>query len=170
MRFFPVRGGKLERLSKPSNTFFMSNTLKAISSIEANKPEKSQAVKPLESTEPAISQYELNQFRGTSNHYRHLLNQFVYTDGVKYLAEHGQAYWLLDAIASHQPTLLKDPKLQGFQSWTLTVNLNNKIAKLVCERDTKDVVLSQDIPYTDFPLAEVKLYLIKKVLLLPSEY
>jgi hypothetical protein len=118
-----------------------------------------------------ITQAELAQFTGTTQWYKHWLKRFVYTDGVKYLAEQGNAYWLIDAIASHQTKqLLEDQMLREFQIWTLKVNLEEKTATLVCERDTDDTVLTQDIDFTDFPLAEVKLYLTEGVLMLTSEY
>jgi hypothetical protein len=117
-----------------------------------------------------ITQSELNQFTGTSEHYKHWLKAFSYTDGVKYLADQANAHWLLDAIASHQPPLLRDEMLKEFQIWKLVVNVQEKTAQLICERDTDDVVVTQDIPYTDFPLPEIKLYLVARVLMLPSEY
>jgi hypothetical protein len=118
-----------------------------------------------------ITQADLAQFTGTTQWYQHWLKRFTYTDGVKFLADNAEAYWLLDAIASHQTKqLLSDPMLKEFQIWKLTVNPDDKTAKLVCERDSDDVVLTQDIPYTDFPLAEIKLYLAEGVLMLPSEY
>jgi hypothetical protein len=112
----------------------------------------------------------LHQFTGTENYYRHLLG-IVYTDGVQYLAQEAGAYWLIDAIASWQidPVILKDWMLQEIQFWKLQVNSDNS-AVLSCERDTDDVVLTQDIPFTDFPLESIKLYLNHKVLMLPSEY
>ena len=45
-----------------------------------------------------LTESELNQFIGTEHYYRHLLG-FNYTDGVKFMAERGKAYWLIDAIA-----------------------------------------------------------------------
>ncbi len=117
-----------------------------------------------------ITQSELNQFSGTSQLYKHWLKQFTYTDGVQYLAQKADAYWLIDAIASHQPPLLRDEMLREFQIWKLIVNAEEKTAKLICERDTEDVAVTQDIPFTDFPLPEVKLFLVAKVLMLPSEY
>ncbi len=117
-----------------------------------------------------ITQSALDQFIGTSQHHNHWLKRFRYTDGIKYLVDNADALWLLDAIASYQPDLLKDLMLQEFQLWKLTVNVEAKTAKLICERDTDDVVVTQDIEYTDFPLPEIQLFLIEKVLLLPSEH
>lgn len=112
---------------------------------------------------------DLEQFTGTENYYRHWLRRFIFTDGVKYLADRG-AYWLLDAIASHQTRqLLLDPMLQEIQFWELQVNPDSS-AVLRCLRDTNDVALTQEIGFTDFPLDSIKLYLTEGVLMLPSEY
>jgi hypothetical protein len=94
---------------------------------------------------------QLNQFTGTSQYYTQggLLGKFVYTDGVKHLAANADAYWLLVAIASHQPDAQRDPKLQQMQFWTLRKEANG--ATLICERDSDDVAITQQIPYTDFP-------------------
>lgn len=116
-----------------------------------------------------LTQDDLNKFSGSENIYQHWLNQFSYTEGVKFLADRGNAYWLLDTIASHQPNLLRqNPMLNDFQSWKLTVS--NRKGVLYCGVDGDQLVQVQKIPFTDFPLPEVKLFLIDKILLLPSEY
>lgn len=117
-----------------------------------------------------ITQTELDTFTGSEEIYRHFLG-ICYTQGVKYLANKAQAYWLLDAIASHQTKqLLSQPALRDFQLWQLTVS-SDKSAVLICQEDSDtEPVVKQEIEYTDFPLGFVKLYLIQKVLLLPSEY
>ncbi|MEB3830109.1 DUF6876 family protein [Phormidium sp. CCY1219] len=117
-----------------------------------------------------ITQADLARFQGTTNYYRHWLNQFKYTDGVKYLADAAEAHWLIDAIASYQrdERVTGDEMLQEFQIWQLSVSDGRGTLTLL--RDTDDPVLSQDIEYTDFPLDEIKLYLSGGVLMLPSEY
>ena len=80
------------------------------------------------------------------------------------LAENGGAYWLLDAIASWQ----KELNSSQIQFWMLIVNADNS-AVLTCERDDEPVI-TQQIPFTDFPLSEVTLWLCDGVLLLSSEY
>lgn len=117
-----------------------------------------------------LTQADLARFTGTEKYYQHWLRRFVYTDGVYHVAETGGAHWLIDAIASYQPKLLTDPMLQQFQHWILKVNSNNHTAQLICERDSDDVVLTQDIGFTDFPLAQIRFYVVSKVLMLPSEY
>ncbi len=50
-----------------------------------------------------LNQADLRQFTGSEHWYRHpLARKVVYTDGAQYVAEHGGAYWLLDAIAFSQ--------------------------------------------------------------------
>ena len=118
----------------------------------------------------ALTQTELDAFVGTENIYRHFLG-IHYTDGVNYLATQGQAFWLLDAIASHQTQqILSQRELQEFQIWELTV-AQDKSALLTCRADTNtEPAVRQEIEYTDFPLKSIKLYLQEKILLLPSEY
>lgn len=123
---------------------------------------------------------DLCQFSGTTNYYRHpILKRLVYTEGVDYLAKNGGAYWLIDAIASHQLTLGDDPSLREFQVWVLLVDKATHKAKLICQRgqsdESKDTVLTQEIEFTDFPLDKITLYLCLAeenycVLMLPSEY
>ena len=109
----------------------------------------------------------LAQFTGTEHYYRHnLLRSIRYTDGVKYVAETGGAYWLIDIIASVQ----LDPKVRNeeFQVWKLTVNDNRGF--VTCEDGNGHEVYRQMITWTDFPLPEIKFYLTNNVILLPSEY
>jgi hypothetical protein len=39
-----------------------------------------------------------------------------------------------------------------------------------CEDGNGKAVLSKDIPFTDFPLDEIKFYVTNRTVLLPSEY
>ena len=87
---------------------------------------------------------------------------------VKYLADKAEAYWLIDAIASWQ--VEKKVRNCPFQIWELKVN-KDRTAILTMKEDTDEPELvKQKIPYTDFPLDYQKLYLVDRVLMLPSEY
>lgn len=110
---------------------------------------------------------KLAHFTSTDDYYQHWLGKLIYTDGVKFLAEKAGVYWLLDSIALYQPQVLVDSMLQEFQIWRLKVDDYSGV--LTCERDTDDIFLTENIPYTDFPLKEIKLYLENGVLCLPSE-
>ena len=123
---------------------------------------------------------ELLQFNCTDNYYKHFLG-FNYTDGIQFLAESAECYWLLDAIGSYQPQLRANTMLRDFQLWLLVVGNNHPFIKpeaesmavLTCWEDTPvpgtKPAVSQDLPFTDFPIDEIKLYFEFGVLLLPSE-
>ena len=114
----------------------------------------------------------LAQFTGSEKFYRHItFRKFVYTEGVKYVAEEGQAYWLIDAILSWQgdPKIKNDIMLQRIQFWDLKVFDDNS-ATLSCLRDKNDIAITQKIEFTDFPLKNIQFYLSNNTLMLPSEY
>jgi hypothetical protein len=111
-------------------------------------------------------QRELQQFTGSETFYRHsLFRTFIYTEGVKYLAEQAQAYWLLDHIFAHQPEL----KGERFQVWKIAV-CEQGTARITVEDGNDGELTSFDLAYTDFPLDEICLWLVDGTLLLPSEY
>ena len=120
-------------------------------------------------TTAKLTQSDLNQFTGSENWYRHGLNRNVnYTDGAQYLADKGGAYWLLDAIAICQ---LHEKRVaaEEFQVWKLTVR-EDRTATFVCDDGNDNIVYTQHIEFTDFPLDEVTLYFANNVIHLPSEY
>ncbi len=104
----------------------------------------------------------LNQFHGTENYWKNNLLTFRYTDGVKFLHESCEAYWLLQAISSYK-------RKEHFQAWKLKVKDHSAI--LTMREDTGEPVkVRQEIIFTDFPLPEITLWLIDGILILPSEY
>ena len=109
----------------------------------------------------------LDHFTGSETWYTHkLFPGFHYTEGVRYVAQSANAYWLLEAIMSKQlkPALQKQP----FQQWKLTVT--GRRGKLICDDGDGKVLHDQSILFTDFPETGVVIWLVDKVLLLPSEY
>lgn len=117
----------------------------------------------------ALSQ--LGSFNGTVHYYQHpLFVNFVYTDGLRHLAQNADAYWLIDLIAGYQTQARADASLRDMQFWKLefvpkhpatpqaTTGIINHhrtegppSARLVCYRDTGDPALIHDIELTDFP-------------------
>ncbi len=110
----------------------------------------------------------LDQFIGSEHWYQHgLVRTITYTDGAKYVADEGGAYWLLDEIALAQrfsPAVKREP----FQVWKLAVNHWEGV--LTCDDGDGNIVYTKPIPFTDFPLPEIKFYFTDNVILLPSEY
>lgn len=111
---------------------------------------------------------DLISFTGSENWYQHgLVRSITYTDGAKYVADSGGAYWLLDEIALAQkfiPTVKAEP----FQVWKLAVTDNKGV--LTCDDGNGNIAYAKEIPFTDFPLPEIELYFTDDVILLPSEY
>ena len=111
---------------------------------------------------------DLRQFTGTEHWYRHpLMRRVLYTDGVKYLAEQGGAYWLIDIIAFAQIELAVTDA--DFQAWTLAVHEDRRAA-LISTDGNANALHRQTIPFTDFPLNEITLWVEARTILLPSEH
>ena len=124
---------------------------------------------------PKDIQAMLDGFTGTENHYR--INKLLFprvfaSDGVAWLCENAECYWLFDLIASYQKKCQKDEMLRDMQFWKLTVT--GREAVIVCSRDEGNVAFKQKIPHTDFPLPEITIWVGRDekgmVLYLPSEH
>jgi hypothetical protein len=115
-----------------------------------------------------LKEEDLEYFTGTENWYRHgLVRSITYTDGAKYVADSGGAYWILDEIALAQKF---NPQVKGepFQVWKLAVRDNAGV--LTCDDGNGNIVFTKKIPFTDFPLPMIAFYFADNVILLPSEY
>ena len=122
----------------------------------------------------------LRQFTGDLERFYHPLNRrVIYTPGVQYVAQAGQAYWLIDAIASYfgsqlmQDATLIDPRHQSLQFWRLDVT--NQSAVLTANADAGETpFIRQAIPYTDFQLDHIDIWAEfdgdRWTLYLPSEH
>ncbi|OIN57169.1 hypothetical protein BLX24_21615 [Arsenicibacter rosenii] len=112
---------------------------------------------------------ELRRFTGTVTWFRHILfPKYLYTEGVRFLAEEAEAYWLIEMIFAFQTK----PVIRNagyFQAWDLIVH-DNKTATLTCENGNCDLVFTHHLTFTDFPLPKVKMFFIHDTLLLTSEY
>jgi hypothetical protein len=125
--------------------------------------------KPAMSEKNTLTEADLRQFTGSETWYRHGLNRKVlFTDGAKYVADHGGAYWLLDEIALIQP-YDKRVAAEEFKVWLLKVRPDHS-ATLTCHDGYYNVVFSKEIAFTDFPLPEIKLYFQNNTIFLLSEY
>jgi hypothetical protein len=109
----------------------------------------------------------INNSSGTE-HYHSYLGGIKLTDGVKGVAEAAGAYWLLDIVASYQ--CKERVKKCGFQVWELEVSDHGSATVTMKENSGQPILVSQSMPYTDFPLNRFTLWLTNGVLLLPGEY
>ena len=131
-----------------------------------------------------LSQVELGGFTGSLQWTRHWMNpRIIYSEGMAFVADRAGAHWLLDAITSHlthNPDLIArrqaDPDFDRLHFWFLTRHEDGS-ARLECRSDSdQPAVVTQDIEYTDFPLASFTVYAgtdgpdTPTKLFLPSEY
>jgi hypothetical protein len=131
----------------------------------------------------------LDQFSGSETFTQHALNpRIVMTEGVVWLRESADCYWLVDAIVSHQ--LNAKVRVEEFQVWKLrripqgvsfsirtsdgvSVGLSGKLwsaVLTVADGNSEDAIINQPIEHTDFPLDEITLWLVNNTLMLPGEY
>lgn len=124
------------------------------------------------SSESKLRESDLVQFTGSTEFYRHWTNHLLYTEGIQFMAKRSGAYWLIDAIASYQPDkrIKSRPELIDFQLWELTVAEDCSAVLTIHGDSDQTAVITQKIPYSDFPLPRIKLYVCSGTLLLPSEY
>jgi len=112
-----------------------------------------------------LTHEDLSQFNGDIVRYRHGVNRrVIYTPGVKFLAEQGGAFWLIDVIASYlTPTVIQkavqaEPGIRWLHFWRLDV-APDQSALVTARADTaRTPFVSQEIPFTDFPLEFVSVW------------
>lgn len=110
---------------------------------------------------------ELAFFTGSENVYKAYPHVMI-TEGVKFLAERAEAFWLIDVVFSYQAD--RKVKQEPFQVYELNVDLKTKKAKMICTDGNENILRTQNIGFTTFPLESIKLYYTDGVVLLPTEY
>lgn len=93
----------------------------------------------------------------------------TYTDGVKMIAEKADAYWLIDKVIGdiYDMELYKHGRLIEIR---LDVDIENSTGKLSYVDGDYNALNEVEIPFTDFPMEHLKLWMSNSVLLLPCEY
>ena len=123
---------------------------------------------------PILSQEQIRNdlahFTGTDRYHLHRLNsetKIYLTDGCNYVRTKLNAYWLFDLIISWQ--LKTKVQEAPFQVWKLAKQ-NDETWLCQCEDGNNNVLAFQRIEFSDFPLDEIKIWVVDGVALLPSEY
>lgn len=112
----------------------------------------------------------LNQFTGTEQYYKHL-HDFLYTDGIQYLASKFECYWLLAEIGNLNKTEQILIRNTGFQVWTLQrISPDSEAFTIKVDDGNKNLLFQKEITYSDFKYDLATLWMVDNVLLLPSEY
>lgn len=112
-----------------------------------------------------LSHADLQRFSGDLERFRHpLARRVIYTPGVRFLAERGSAYWLVDeialAIAGGEIARAgrHDERVLRLHFWRLEVR-PDRSAELTARADS-DIppFVARTIPWTDFPLDHVDIW------------
>ena len=80
-----------------------------------------------------------------------------YTPGMKLVAETCEAYWLIDLVASWQPTIRKkllSLNLRDFQVWRMKKDGDLWVVDVwtdIPDDDDSELLVQQDIEFSDFP-------------------
>lgn len=105
-----------------------------------------------------------NLAQATGTEYYHWYYSLLMTDGVLFLCENAECFWLMGVIWSVQNRLAEHDMVVV----TLEVHEDRSATFKAVDRDV--LVYEQVIPWTDFVLDSITLYVIDGVVLLPSEY
>lgn len=111
-----------------------------------------------------LTETDLRQFTGDLERFRHpFVRCVIYTPGVKFVAEHGGAYWLIDelAFAITGGEVVRagrsDSRVLEMHFWTLTVN--DQVGELTARADSDvEPFFVKGIDYTDFPLDKIDIW------------
>jgi hypothetical protein len=107
----------------------------------------------------------LAQFTGSEEYHKFShFTRLLATDGVIYLAQSAECFWLLDILASVQNM----PKIRRASMQVLIFNKSEGEVRI--EDGNKNVLYKQKIDYTDFPLDEITIWVEGNIVLLPSEH
>lgn len=112
----------------------------------------------------------LQIFSGTEEYFIHKSvdgGKLLLTEGCNFVREEANAYWLFDLILSYQSHRCMYE--QYFQAWKLQKQVNDTWL-IVCYDGNDYILVSQQIPYSDFPISYISIWIMGNVALLPSEH
>lgn len=116
---------------------------------------------------------ELAQFCGTENLYAIAMIRTYYTDGIRFLAEQTNCFWLIiDSSIVARGLMNKSSFIVvDFKKYTNRVrNVKYPEAIVTYSDGNGKEFYSQEYYITDFPLDELRLFFVDSTLMLPGEY
>ncbi|MCF6348059.1 MAG: hypothetical protein L3J20_07150 [Flavobacteriaceae bacterium] len=118
-------------------------------------------------------QETLQHFNGTEHFFQLSLIRTRFTDGIKYLANMAECFWLVTDTSVIAKSLMD-------KSYFITIDFKRLSKKeseaqgceaIITYGDGNDTILeTHRYNITDFPLDELRLFFINNTLMLPSEY
>lgn len=119
-----------------------------------------------------IQEY-LQQFCGSESCYTIPMLKSRYTEGVKYLAEEGNCYWLVTDTAVIAKSLRHKSSFLVIYFKRFSKELQarlHKEAQITYADGNGTILFQQDYEITDLPLDELRLFFVEDMLMLPNEY
>jgi len=114
---------------------------------------------------------DLENFTGTENYYKSDFGKLNYTDGIQYLREKINCYWLFNIVESVQ-YIQEIQENKEFIVWLIEVK-KDKSFVVSAWNDTpykSELLYKQEGKYTDFILKDFEFYQEGNVILLKSEH
>lgn len=112
---------------------------------------------------------ELKQFYGTSESERtEAYPTIAMSRGVAWLCEETDSHWLIDSIYSFQQ--LPQVARERFQVIDLHVDAEKRTGRIDVGDGNENIVFTQNLTHTDFPLEKIRLYFTNGVVYLPQEH
>lgn len=115
----------------------------------------------------------LQQFHGSEKLYKIPLTGTRYTDGLKFLANAAECYWLITDTSIIAKSLMKKSSFITVDFKRLPVDKQDYSgyeAEIIYGDGNDNVLESYRYEFTDFPLDELRLYFVDNTLMLPTEY
>lgn len=116
---------------------------------------------------------QLQYFYGTEMFYQIPLLKTRYTDGVKYLSEVAECFWLITDASVMAKSLMGRSEFITIDFKRLPDNkqeISDYEAEIIYSDGNNNILEKQGYHVTDFPLNELRLFFVNDTLMLPSEY
>lgn len=116
---------------------------------------------------------DLGSFYGSETIYKIPLLGTFYTEGIKYLAETAECFWLVTDVSVIAKSLKGRSSFVTIDVQTLSCEEKDLVGyeAIIHYGDGNDHILeTQKYHLTDFPLERLRLFFVDNTLLLPSEY
>ena len=118
-------------------------------------------------------QEHLKQFCGSETVYTIPMLKTRYTEGVKYLAEAANCYWLVTDAAVITKSIKPKSSFLVIYFKRFSEELQERLhkeAQITYADGNGTILFQQDYEITDLPLDELRLFFVDDMLMLPNEY
>jgi len=115
----------------------------------------------------------LQYFHGTEMFYRIPLLRTRFTDGLKYLANAADCFWLITDTSVIAKSLMNRSEFITIDFKRLSKekqDITGYEAEIIYTDGNDTILEKQGYHVTDFPLDELRLFFVNDTLMLPSEY